>query len=427
MNRQQLGWVFFCLLGWLLLGCQPTLSVAPVTPTASPIAPSNLQTNSPENAGTPKVSLVIWVSQDMAEGAGYQLFQERLEKFVASRPNFEIKLRVKARSGGAGMVTALNAVQKAAPANAPDVVLLNSGQVWQAMSNQLLQPLKMDWSGELPAELPVNIVAPVYLENEIYGLPFAANPWVLASNADLDEQVIPTWRSILASKARVGFAAADVSSNFAVQGYLAGGGNFNLDAETNKLDVQRVAVLRFFNWLATLKRDDMLLPDLFILQSREDIWSLLNNSRSAIFTDYRTYQRNVQQSASAPQILPVPMSEEQTPLYVSEVWYFAITTTDSQRQAEAQALLDLLLQPEFLAQWASADGFFPLSPQVVQNQIPTVLAFQRQVLPAMTIRPAPELFDPLHNALQKGVTALLQDGQTAQQSTQVTMDALDTP
>jgi ABC-type glycerol-3-phosphate transport system substrate-binding protein len=420
--------MFVSLLGWLALGCQPALSVAPVTPTVSPVVPNNPQTTSPvEIDPANKISLVIWVSQDMAEGAGYQLFQERLKKFVASRPNFEIDLRVKARSGGAGIVTALNAVQKAAPANAPDVVLLNSGQVWQAMSNQLLQPLQMDLSGELPVALPANITAPILLENDYYGLPFAANPWVLASNASLDEQSAPTWRSILASKVRVGFAAADVSNNFAVQGYLAGGGNFNLDPQTNKLDVQRVAVLRFFNWLATLKRDEMLLPDLFLLQSREDIWDLLSNSRSAIFTDYRTYQRNAQQATSAPQILPVPMSEEQTPLYVSEVWYFAITTTDSQRQAEAQALLGLLLQPDFLAQWATADGFFPLSPQVIQSQPPAVLAFQQQVLPFMTIRPAPELFDPLHNALQKGLTALLQDGQTAQQSTQVTMDALNTP
>ena len=104
----------------------------------------------------------------------------------------------KAQYGPAGLFNYLRSGQKAAPSVLPDVVVLNSHELWQAVELGLIQPLEAGTVIQFGDFYPFALQASTY-RNQLYGVPYAVE--LLHVVGPRDRSLPATWAELLAQGA----------------------------------------------------------------------------------------------------------------------------------------------------------------------------------------------------------------------------------
>jgi len=375
----------FFLLILALAGCQavplPFLQPqpTPATPTsalpmasATPIqwveAPS-LETPSPQVPGV----LRIWLPPQFdpaAQTRAAELLRIRLELFASLHPETRLEVRLKAESGPGGLLAALSAASVSAPLALPDVVALPHPVLEAAALKGVIYPLDGFAPPLDPADWYPYAYQLGYVQDRLYGLPFATDLLVMAYNPAELPSPPADWPALAVSGQALAFAAADPQALFTLFHYRSLGGMLLDAARRPTLDVEPlVQVLTAYQQANAGE----VLP-FWVSQFENDaqVWQALYSGEAHMGAVWASRFLN-----QAPQSA-IPLAAAQLPALggqpysLATGWAWALASPDPERQALASELIQFLSESDFLAVWDAASGYLPPMLSAMQSWQPNL-------------------------------------------------------
>lgn len=344
------------LLVLTLSGC----GSANPAPTASPSNPAPTAINAtatPSPSSQPK-GLTIWLPPKLApdtESPSGAILAERLQAFGDSHPGLSLDVRVKDRSGPAGLLETLSAARVAAPDAVPDLVALDTITLNTAIVKSLVMPMgdiapapsPPDW---LPFAIQVSDEDQSY-----YGLPFASDALAFAYRTDRFETPPLSLQSLLDASHLFMLPLGDPQASVTLALYQAMQGPLVGDDGQPSLDPTTLArVLAFY---ASADRTGYLPPSAPQVTTSADSWQALRDRRvDAAVVSLQTYLLADNRDNLA--VIPLPTQGGQGIAYAYP-WSWVVATTDSDQQQLVKELLAFLSQPSFLGAWTEALGMMP--------------------------------------------------------------------
>jgi hypothetical protein len=348
------------LLGLLLAGCNgaatptppaaaPTLSLPP----AEGVAPGEVG----EGDTLRDDQLVVWLpplSGLAAEGNAGVVFNNVFVQFEQQHPGIRLDIQVKAESGPASLFTYLRSAQQAAPTILPDLVLINTQQLWQLVDLGMVQPIE---DADIPAGVDFFAVAQravVYREQRM-GLPYALDVVHLAYDpADLPRPPAD-WATLLAGETSYLFPGAEAAtSNELLLQYVGAGGVLRADGAIE----DPAALQAYFDFVTTARAAGVIPAGVVDLAGYPSVWRTFSAAPESLAA--------VQVNQYLPNLAnPTPFgygalpTRTGTTLTVVETWAFAVLTPDANRRRLAVALVHALLAPEVQGPWSQFAARLP--------------------------------------------------------------------
>jgi multiple sugar transport system substrate-binding protein len=324
--------------------------IIPTTPTASPTV----------TPGGPR-TLRIWVPPQFDPSADTQagaLFQERLNEFIARRPNLQVEVRVKAETGDSGMLNALTTTKAAAPSIMPDLVALSRTDLESATAKGILHPF--DGLSTLPGDSDWYPYARqmAHIQNSAFGLPFAGDAMILVGF----RSPLPTsWQDLTADTLLI-FPAADPNAFFTLSLYLSAGGTLQ-DSEGH-LTVDESILADILSLYVPATDKTFVSPQAINYQDSDQAWNAFREQRGNLVV---TWTSNYLNEKTIPLALaPLPgFDSGQYSLATGWSWALAGTSTDN--QPLAVELAEFLSDSQFLAEWTQAAGYLPTRPTALAS------------------------------------------------------------
>jgi ABC-type glycerol-3-phosphate transport system substrate-binding protein len=215
------------LLAALLSACAPgSRATGPAPSTTEPALSTGAASTLPVPPGTPR-ALTLWVPPDLSPDGSSEaaiLFASRLQAFDQAHPGVRVQVRIKGRSGPAGMAEALAAAYQAAPSVLPDLAALDASELASATAADRIA--FWDDVSSIPESWAV---AGAILEGSrarggVAGLPFAAEADLFAYRATAYTDAPRTWTDLLTGSTAFLLPLGDPTARFTLGQYLAAGG-----------------------------------------------------------------------------------------------------------------------------------------------------------------------------------------------------------
>ncbi|HRJ42435.1 MAG: extracellular solute-binding protein [Caldilineaceae bacterium] len=303
--------------------------------------------------------LIFWVppffsidSQDRSAA----ILAAALAEFTPAAASTPVMLVPKAERGPASLLTYLRTTSRSAPKLLPDVVLLNSFDLAQAVNGELLTPLTARESA-LFAEISAPLLASAQVDGTLYGLPYVANLEHLAYQKDRVLSPPESWADFLDQDNRLLFAGGSVeddSINFAWMLYLTGGGQVGEDGEVTNPELLK-AVLTF---LEQGKQQGLIPESAATLSSPQAVWTFLVNGNAEIAVVPAHLYYNQQSEGGQIGFAPIPSLDGKKRSVVT-TWSFAIITQEPERRESALLLLQQLFAPDVQGEWSASARRIP--------------------------------------------------------------------
>lgn len=326
------------------------------TPTFTPLAGETPQENTP-------MVLTVWIPPVFDPANNSQagdLLMERLDQYTQQHPGYQISLRVKSQTGTASIINSLNTANEAAPLTLPDLVVLTSGEMQIAAVQELIYPL--DLENLLPGDTDwyeIAIPLSTYQE-QVFGLPFAANAMVMAYKTSMVETPPQDWSAALESGYTLHFPAADQEALFTLGLYLSTGSS--LSDANGEPSLDTAAFEKVLDFYAQAQTVNLMPYWLTQYTTNEMSWTSFLESQDELaitWSDTFLQQANINVRATT---LP---SETGVPFTIASGWVWAIANPDPRRQVAAAELAAFISEAEFTGPWTQAVGLLPLRPSAL--------------------------------------------------------------
>ncbi|MBX3014564.1 MAG: extracellular solute-binding protein [Caldilineaceae bacterium] len=354
---------FLALLLWISLGgCQSggTPAVLPGLETPTPAPSAIPSTNGTEEFGViavPDRQLVIWAPEFFQphDGPPPPILADIYEQFRINHPDVHLDIQTKAESGEASGLNYLRYAQRMAPTLLPDVILMNTEQLWQVAELGLVQPIPWD-SLTHTADFFQFARDAVSYQGQLLGIPYAADVVHLVYHVNQLPQAPVTWADVITNGSPYFFAAGrrELPNESLLLQYIGAGGQLLEDGSVSNPDALRA----FFAFLVQAKAAGVLSADLLNLKSMDDAWAAFTAAPTS-FADTSTRLVLAQAApvdnlgfAQIPTINGAAVS-------VAHTWAFALLTTDLEQQQLALDLLDHLLEPAIQSAWSHTTLYLP--------------------------------------------------------------------
>ena len=317
----------------------------------------------------PPGKLIIWLSPELdpnGESEAAAILKDRLDEF-AYLNSVELDVRIKAVSGGGGLMDALRTTHAAAPASSPDVVALSREQLLQAVREEVVFSSEslttamsdLDWYnfGRDAGTVQGTVMA----------VPFKGVPMGLVYQSV--SQLIPSneWTDTRLNYGHFGFAADDPRGTFLLLLYLSLGGQVQNEQGLTILQEAPLTTA-----LQTLKDglNTRHFSDLSVtMQSSDQVWDAFSSRRiDTAFLPVDVMLAGKKTTPEAPD--PALTSPAMT---LTDAWVWALGTQEPQRQELAVALIAHLSQTQFLASWSEALKALPPRPTALGSWEDTAL------------------------------------------------------
>ena len=366
--------------------------VAAVTPAGDGAAPDTPAFSSAGRA------LSIWVPPEFSpDGAGESatLLADRLRAFEASHPGVRVQVRVKGRSGPAGLTETLAAAYQAAPSTLADLVALDGSELAAAYQRQLVIAWQeLGTTPETWGWIPP-IVEGARSQGKLAGLPFAAQADVFAFQPQAYPSAPRTWADLLTGNGSFLFPAGDPVAAFTLAQYLSVGGTLRDAGGLPSLDVEALQdVLAFY----AAARAGGLLP----LSSRQHETSAATAEALAsgqVGSAVVPIDSIAELEAAGLQTVgPWPTRDGQGTCFVSP-WSWAVVARPPAPEPLAIELASWLARPEFTGPWSHALNLLPATDSALAGWPPDGRSALAETLGATCLPlPSPEdlaLFGPV--------------------------------
>lgn len=343
-------------------GCQqadvpPVLPIA-LTPTA--LSPSTQASGVQEQSSvitTQERQLVVWVPaffqpQEMPPIA---VLQTVYDQFRHNHPGVHLDIQVKAESGEASLYPYLRYAQSMAPTILPDVVLLDTEQLWQVAELGLIQPV--DWTA-LPRTNDFFQFArlAVTYHGQTLGVPYTADVLHLVYHTNQVAQAPTTWEALMAEGAPYFFAAGkrDYPNESLLLQYVGAGGQLFEDGTVSNPD----ALTALFSFLIQAKAAAVLPSEVLELKSFNDTWAMFTNKNTG-FADTSAHLVLAQQDTSTDLGFAQIPTVNGAAITIAHTWAFALLTPLPEQQQLALELINQLLEPTVHSAWSRATRQLP--------------------------------------------------------------------
>jgi ABC-type glycerol-3-phosphate transport system substrate-binding protein len=416
LHRLYLGWAVLLIV--LLAACRPPWAAqeTPAAP-ATPAAPETATPISAGETGAVNRQLVVWLplfsglaTDDPAAG----VLESAFYQFEQSHTGVRIDAQVKAETGAAAMGQFLAAAQRAAPSTLPDLVLINTQQLWQLADLGMVPPLTQTEMLPLDDFYPFALDAATY-HTQLLGVPYAAD--VVHSIYASGQEMPTTWDDLLAAAQPYlfpGSSAEGAHTAHTLLQYVGAGGELREDGTVNDLAVLHA----YFDFLAAGRLAGAIPLTVSEMTSFEEVWV--------------AYQRAPIGSASiqagvflaAPDraglgYAPSPTARKQL-VTVAETWAFAVLAQDDTQRRLAMTLIQALLDPAVQGSWTQYARTLPtrrgaLAQWTRQDAYPDFLG--RELAAAIAI-PNGRAFADFARRLQMAQAAVLRGEQTPDEAVQ---------
>ncbi|MEZ4714740.1 MAG: hypothetical protein R2851_01395 [Caldilineaceae bacterium] len=333
-----------------------TVTTAATTPDVAPqeVPAGDLAEDAPPLVVRP---LVVWVPEFMtADGdTAAEVLATALQQFEQLYPASEVEFVVKQEEGVNGILNYLRSAQRVAPAILPDLVVLNSQDLWRAVDLGLVQPLD---AANLPVTQPIYpaALASARYQETIYGFPYVVNPVHAVGAA---EQTLPaTWDDVLAGGVPYIFAGglgdAGLNPSLLLQ-YAAAGGTMTEATAEPDADALR-ALLEFY---VTGQSAALIGEDTAVLADTEEVWSALDLASSpAVGLVSAHVLLRERDALNRLAYAPLP-SVDGAARALAPAYTFAFLTTDPERLEMGYNLLNVLFDPTVHGNWAQFAQLLP--------------------------------------------------------------------
>ncbi|MCC6458370.1 MAG: extracellular solute-binding protein [Caldilineaceae bacterium] len=350
-------WLGSSLLLLFIAACgeraTPTI-LPPLQPTATmpaEVVPS--QTASP----SANDQLLVWLPAFTGlagEGSAGSTLTNAFHQFEQHNPAVQLDIQVKAENGTAGLLNFLRSAQQVAPSILPDLVLIDTQQLWQIADLGLVTALNEE--ERLPAAdfFPVARAAVLY-RTETIGIPYVVEVTHLVYDGDEMKSPPGNWTELLAGDHLLLFPAAESgTTNVTLLHYVGAGGDLLEDG-----GISDPAVLeQFFAFLAEAHEQGVIPASVLDMPGFNSVWRA--------YTEDRTEMAAVQVAQFYPNATGIkPPSYALVPtqsgasITIADTWAFAILTQDAQRRHLALALVAELLAPEVQGPWSQSVAYLP--------------------------------------------------------------------
>jgi ABC-type glycerol-3-phosphate transport system substrate-binding protein len=277
----------------------------------------------------------------------------------------------------------LELTRNVAPGALPDVMIMRREDLVMAVGEGLLRPIE-GWvlPGILDGLSP-NLLDIGRVNDTLYGLPYMLEiEFVVYNSADYD--VPPTnFDQIVAHDGQVLFPArpqtGQAVNNFVMLQYIAAGGEF-IDAEGSPILTENAlrVVLRFY---ADALEGRILNTSLLSYTAPADYWQRLENNEAALaLVDSTSYIKEGNGLPEGFQSSTVP-TPNGTRYVLLNGWLWVLLTNDPARQAQAQRLLNWMMDTDKLADTAIAVQMIPGQQRALRVLDNPAAANIRELLP----------------------------------------------
>ncbi len=382
----------------------PTTTAAP-TEAAPTLPPPAVATPTPTGPQT----LRLWLPPRFARQEDSEtddLLWARLQAWQEAHPQIRLDVRIKAEEGPANILDALQKTAAAAPANLPDLVILQRSDLEAAAALGILHPLDgltltLDDPNWFPVAQELGMI-----QNTQAGLPLALDALVIVYRQDAFTEPPQSWQDFSAAGVPVLFPAQDPRARLPFLLYRAYGGLLHVDGQPALDEPALSTTLTFFaegartGWFSARAAD---------FSSYEAVWDEYRNGRQrAVVTWLSAY---LQDKPAQSQVMPIPGAEG-APIALVDGWVLALAGESADQQAAAIRLAEYLTEGAFLADWTQAVGLLPPRPL-------SASAWSTDLIPADTLvtlgrvglrPPAQNEQDALASRLQQAVLDALTGG-----------------
>jgi ABC-type glycerol-3-phosphate transport system substrate-binding protein len=361
-----------CLL--IMTGCgfkspdTPTPSLAGTPATTTPQLTPTGQTAevvTPGGAILPPgtVTLTIWTIQEFApadDDPGGRHLLNQLLAFERSQPDATVDVVLKRLTGPGGIMDYFDTASLVAPDVLPDIAVLDSRLLPQAVAEGVIQPLDDLLSPETVASLFPAARELGLVDGVLMGVPFMLDfEHVVYNTAILTDTVPSTWEVVLDSGGPYLFPAAeDAPMDAVLSHYLAAGGTLYDQAGDPRFEIDPLTeVFRFYQ---SANGQQVIPAAMLQTHSLAESWNaylsgnaLIAHVNAALFLAGRDDLLNTA-------VAPIPGPEQAAPPLVSG-WHWVIATSDPSHQHLAAELINWLMEVENLGVWSYASRWLPAS------------------------------------------------------------------
>ncbi len=402
-----------------LSACRPSAPIPGSQPPTPSVVP--LPTPSPIADGTPSTratTLRLWLapefapSQDRPSGL---MMSDRLTSFRNAHPGVTLTVRIKARSGPAGLIESLVAAHEAAPDALPDVISLNNAGLSAATIKGLILPLE----GLTPAPSTPGwftfATAGARVDGSYVGLPFGSDTTVLAYRIDQYATTPRSWNDILTGPSPVLLPLADPSAESTFGQYLSLGGTL-VDA-SGKPSLDPSLLSEILGFYASAWSSGVLPPSVRQLPDSNAAWEAFHGGAAAATTvGLPTFAAARSPRFESAAVLP---TRNGTGICLTDPWSWALVAREPVQRGLAVELIEWLSDPAFLGPWTHSLGLVPSS-QLVLDQWPgdSLTDVTTSLIPSARLIPSPELLATFGPVFQAATDAVLRGSATPDQAAQ---------
>lgn len=402
-----------------LSACQPS-APTPLRHTPTPAAlPLTNPTPLPDGTASPSAAaLRLWLAPEFgpsqASPAGVMM-SDRLTAFQNAHPGVALVVRLKARSGPAGLIESLVAAHEAAPDTLPDVISLNNDGLHTAAVKGLVLPL--DGLAAAPSTPPwyAFATAGARIDGSFVGMPFGSDTTVLAYRIDRYPSTPHSWNDVLTGPMPVLLPLADPSAQFTLGQYLALGGS--LADASGKPSLDPSVLSDILNFYRDAWSSGVLPPSVRQLSDASATWQAFHGggaaASAAALSTFAAARSPRFESAT---LLP---TRNGTGICLMDPWSWALVARDSVQRGLAVELIEWLSDPAFLGPWTHALGVVP-SNQTVLDLWPSdsLTDVTSGLIPSAQLIPSPETLATFGPVFQAATNAVLSGSATPDQAAQ---------
>lgn len=375
------------------------------------------------------VHLKIWLPPQFDPDSGTpsgELLRARLNEFQLANPQVSVEVRLKAVTGTGGLLDSLTTASAAAPLAMPDLVALPHTLLESAVLNGLIYPFDglttamddHDWY-EYARQLG-------WLQNRIYGLPFAGDALTMAYRPLMVETPPVDWETTSVITGTLAFPAADPQALFTLVQYMASGGNIqNENGQSILEEKSLVDVLTFFQ---TAGRAGVMPYWLTQFENYDQVWEAFSGRQASMATSwFSSYLMAIENLSIQSQLAVLPTENGQA-YTLATGWVWAIASSQPDRYEMSARLAEYLLEDAFLGQWTSEAGYLPPHSGALTNwQDEQLRILVSQIQESAHLLPSPGVIAKLGPPLKQATIDVLKEQSDPVNAAKTALENLGTP